>query len=111
MFGLRPIELGGLRETWRAEYPLVQEQPPLPPQVEAPIAGPPQVQFVVGPALQTRVWFLNEEQTELVQLQPDRLTVTGGRPLPARLTRAIPMSVKSSNVGFSISRSSSLATT
>lgn len=82
VFGLRPIELGGLRETWRAEYPLAQEQPPLPPQVEAPTAGPLQVQFVVGPGLQTRVWFLNEPQTELVQLQHDRLTVNWRQAVP-----------------------------
>jgi len=75
VFGLRPIELADLREQWRADYPIVQEQPPLPPQFEAPTPGPPQVQFVVGPALQTRVWFLNELRTELVQLQHDRLTV------------------------------------
>lgn len=75
LYGLRPIEMAELREQWRADYPLVQEQPPLPGQVESPRAGPPQVQIVVGPALQTRIWFLNEPQTELVQLQHDRLTV------------------------------------
>jgi uncharacterized protein (TIGR04255 family) len=75
LFGLRPIELAGLREQWRADYPLVQEQPALPPQVETASAGPQNVQFVVGPAIQTRLWFLNEAQTELVQLQHDRLIV------------------------------------
>lgn len=82
VFGLRPIELGGLRELWRDRYPLVQEQPPMPPQVETPSAGPPQVQFVVGPGLQTRVWFLNEDQTELVQLQHDRLIVNWRQAVP-----------------------------
>lgn len=75
LFGLRPIELGPLREQWRTSYPVVQEQPPLPPTVEARITGPPVVQFVVGPALQTRIWFLSEDQSSLVQLQHDRLTV------------------------------------
>lgn len=75
LFGLRPIELAGLREQWRAEYPLVQEQPPVPPTVETATSGAPTVQFVVGPALQSRVWFLNDDQSELVQLQHDRLTV------------------------------------
>ena len=75
IFGLRPVELAGLRERWRSDYPLVQEQPPLPTQIESPRVGPPQVQVVVGPALQSRIWFLNEAQTELVQLQHDRLTV------------------------------------
>lgn len=82
IFGLRPLELGALRERWRVDYPLVQEQPPLPPQVETAAAGHLQVQFVVGPALQTRVWFLNEPQTELVQLQHDRLTVNWRRAVP-----------------------------
>lgn len=75
LFGLRAIELAELRERWRAEYPVVQEQPPLPPTTEAGATGAPTIQFVVGPALQTRVWFLNEDQSELVQLQHDRLTV------------------------------------
>lgn len=75
LFGLRPIELGPLREQWRADYPLVQEQPPLPPTLEAQMTGPPALQFVVGPALQTRIWFLSEDQSSLVQLQHDRLTV------------------------------------
>jgi len=74
LFGLRPIELGGLRERWRPRYPLVQEQPPLPPAIEGQ-DGASAVQFVVGPALQTRLWFLDEDQAELVQLQHDRLTV------------------------------------
>ena len=75
IFGLRPVELAGLRERWRSDYPLVQEQPPLPTQIESPRVRSPQVQVVVGPALQSRIWFLNEAQTELVQLQHDRLTV------------------------------------
>lgn len=74
VFGLRPIELGALRERWRAQYPLVQEQPPLPPAIES-ASSAPAVQFVVGPALQTRLWFLDDDQVELVQLQHDRLTV------------------------------------
>ncbi len=82
LFGLRPIELAGLREQWRLDYPLVQDQPPLPQQIEAPTGGTPQVQFVVGPALQTRIWFLNQAQTELVQLQHDRLTVNWRQATP-----------------------------
>ena len=86
IFGLRPVELGPLREQWRTSYPIVQEQPPLPPTIEAPAVGPPVVQFVVGPALQTRIWFLSEDQTSLVQLQHDRLTVNwrqiAGAPYP-----------------------------
>jgi len=75
LFALRPIELGSLRDRWRAAYPIVQEQPPLPPSIEAPTGGLPAVQFMVGPALQSRIWFVSEDQSNLVQLQHDRLTV------------------------------------
>ena len=75
LFGLRPIELATLRERWRSAYPLVQEQPPVPPAIEGAVSGPPPVQLIVGPALQTRLWFLTDDQAELVQLQHDRLTV------------------------------------
>jgi uncharacterized protein (TIGR04255 family) len=43
--------------------------------VEEPSFGLPPVQLIVGPALQTRLWFLTNDQAELVQLQHDRLTV------------------------------------
>lgn len=75
LFGLRPIELCPLRERWRGEYPLVQEQPPLPPAVERPSFRGPSVELLLGPALQTRLWFLTSDEAELVQLQHDRLTV------------------------------------
>lgn len=82
IFGLRPIELATLREQWRGEYPLVQEQPPLPSQIEAATAGPSQVQFVLGPAIQARLCFLNEQQTLLLQLQHDRLVVNWRQATP-----------------------------
>jgi uncharacterized protein (TIGR04255 family) len=75
LFGLRPIELAPLREQWRESHPLVQEQPPLPPAIEQAGSGLPTVQFVVGPALQSRTWFLSDDQSSLVQLQHDRLTI------------------------------------
>lgn len=75
LFGLRPIELAPLREQWRESHPLVQEQPPLPPAAEQAGSGLPTVQFVVGPALQSRTWFLSDDQSSLIQLQHDRLTV------------------------------------
>jgi uncharacterized protein (TIGR04255 family) len=73
LFGLRPIELAPLRQRWRSRYPLVQELPPLPPAIET--SGLAAVQFSFGPAFQSRLWFLNETQSELVQLQHDRLSV------------------------------------
>lgn len=75
LLGLRPIELGPLREAWRPTHPVVQEQPLLPPAIEVSTGGLPAVQFVVGPALHTRVWFLSEDHSSLIQLQHDRLTI------------------------------------
>ena len=72
---LRPLELGALREKWRPEYPIAQEQPPLPPATEGFAPGLPSVQFVIGSAPQTRLWFVREDQTGLLQLQPDRFVV------------------------------------
>ena len=72
---LRPLELGALREQWRPEYPIAQEQPPLPPATEGFAPGLPSVQFVIGSAPQTRLWFVREDQTGLLQLQPDRFVV------------------------------------
>jgi len=74
VYGLRPIELAILREKWRSKYPVIQELPPLPPAIEDSGMGQ-SVQFFVGPALQSRLWFLTEEQEWLIQLQHDRLTV------------------------------------
>jgi len=74
LLSLRTIEMAALREHWRSRYPIVQEQPPLPATIES-ASGVSQVQFVVGPGIQSRIWFLDEAQVELVQLQNDRLTV------------------------------------
>ena len=73
--GLRPVEMAGLRERWRSDYPVVLDQPPLAPAIEQPTSGPRTTQLVFGPALQSRLWFLSEDQSSLVQIQHDRLTV------------------------------------
>jgi uncharacterized protein (TIGR04255 family) len=72
---LRPIELGSLRDRWRADYPSVQEQPALSPTTEGQPLGAPAVQLVLGPVPQTRLWFTSADLERLVQLQPDRLVV------------------------------------
>jgi len=72
---LRPIELGRLRDEWRDDYPILQEQPPLPPASEDLVVGAPSVQLTLGPAPQARLWFSSVDQERLVQLQPDRLIV------------------------------------
>jgi uncharacterized protein (TIGR04255 family) len=71
---IRPIELSSLREKWRSTYPLVQEQPPLPAQVEAMQPGMPTFQVTLG-GPQPRLWFMTGDETELVQIQNDRLIV------------------------------------
>ena len=45
------------------------------PQIEADAPGLPAIQFMVGSAPPPRLWFLTEHQTELIQLQHDRLIV------------------------------------
>jgi uncharacterized protein (TIGR04255 family) len=72
---LRAIELSALREQWRDDFPVAQEQPPLPPMAESQVLGAPVVQFSVGPPLLSRLWFLSEDRSRLVQLQIDRLVV------------------------------------
>jgi uncharacterized protein (TIGR04255 family) len=73
---LRGIDLGRLRERWRDAYPVVEEQPPLPPAIEAPVAqGELTFQLNLSPLPAVRYWFLNQSGTELVQLQQDRLIV------------------------------------
>ncbi|MDA8045307.1 MAG: TIGR04255 family protein [Actinomycetota bacterium] len=79
LFGVRGIALGPLRERWREQYPHVQEMPPLPPQIEASPAGGPVFQLGFGPVPSSRYWFLNEDHTELVQVQNDRLVVNWRR--------------------------------
>lgn len=71
---LRPIELGALRDAWREAYPLVQELPPLPPQIESETPGIPAVQFSLG-VPQARLWFLTATQSQLIQIQNDRFIV------------------------------------
>jgi len=80
LYGLRAIDLADLRERWRAEYPLIQEQPYQAPVVEAAGVAQTSVQFVLGPQTTWRLWFLSEDQSALVQLQHDRLGFNWRKP-------------------------------
>jgi uncharacterized protein (TIGR04255 family) len=71
--------LGTLRDRWRAQYPHVQEMPPLAAEIEATPAGGAMLQLGFGPVPSSRYWFLNPAQSELVQLQNDRLIVNWRR--------------------------------
>ena len=51
---LSPLDLGPLRERWRDRFPRLEQQPPLPPVVEAERASQLGVQVVVGAAPMVR---------------------------------------------------------
>ncbi|MEK7408566.1 MAG: TIGR04255 family protein [Acidobacteriota bacterium] len=72
--GLTTAHVGVLWQRFREQLPLIEEHPPLPPvsekfrppsrtQVEVTVEEKPPV---------PRVWFLNPENTELIQVQADR---------------------------------------
>lgn len=80
----------------RAEYPHTEDQAPLAPAVEPPEIQPssPNVSIAFAAPLLSRCWFLNEDKTELIQIQRDRFLrnwrqVNGNEPYPrfSRLAR------------------------
>lgn len=70
------IHAGRLWEIFRADFPLVQEQAPLPTSVETfgtkPETNSLTLELVSGPQPFPRLWFLRNDQTQLVQFQPDK---------------------------------------
>jgi uncharacterized protein (TIGR04255 family) len=81
--GLTHLDLGSLRETWRAQYPDVEEHPELPPlwpEVEREDGALqfPMFGFDTRPRW-PRAWFLNPDRDRLIQLQQDRLVVNWRR--------------------------------
>jgi uncharacterized protein (TIGR04255 family) len=81
--GLTHLDLGSLRETWRAKYPEVEEYPELPP-VAPEVEGYDQaLQFPIfgfdSRPRWPRSWFLNTDRDRLIQLQRDRLVVNWRR--------------------------------
>lgn len=69
------VGIGELRRRWGERYPKLQEQPPAPPVFPESFGmmqiGVPTITF--GPSAPTRVWFLSEDEQQLVQVQRDRL--------------------------------------
>ncbi len=63
--------LADLRARWSGDYPVTQQQPPLPPSSTNGQGAFPMVVEVGAPPI--RVWLLNEAQDRLVQVQQDRL--------------------------------------
>ncbi len=66
---------GPLWQMFRTQFPRVQEQLPLAPAFETFGGGAaiPAINFsIMGSPIQTRLWFLNDDDTELLQFQNDR---------------------------------------
>lgn len=69
------IYAGDIWKLFRADYPIVQEQMPLPPTFETfglPSSPASQLNFITG-ASHDRFWFLRPDGDELIQFQQDRL--------------------------------------
>ena len=70
------VHSGFLWHKFRTEFPKVQQQPPLEPTFETfgtrQNAGGVELRFSSGPPPIPRLWFLNEDDSELIQFQPDR---------------------------------------
>ena len=89
LVGLTTAHIGVLWGRFRDELPLIEEHPPLPSvfeKFEPP--SPAHVEVTIEEKFSVpRVWFLNRDKTELIQIQPDRLIhnwrkVQGVEPYP-----------------------------
>jgi uncharacterized protein (TIGR04255 family) len=73
--GYQQIRAGEVWALYKADYPSVEEQPPLVPSFET-FGGRPtnvlQLGFATG-ATHDRFWFLSQSKAELIQFQADRL--------------------------------------
>lgn len=70
--GLLAPHLGVLWERFRADYPVLQEQPPLAPVFERFDDSPPiQIEIKDRPPL-PRTWFVHQEENGIIQVQRDR---------------------------------------
>lgn len=68
------LKLAALAQAWIATFPIVSEQPPLPPT--RPLAQGPGYYLDLGAsAPQSRIWLAQEDQRLLVQVQSDRLVL------------------------------------
>lgn len=74
--GYQQIRAGEVWNLYKADFPVVEEHPPVPPTFETfGISGVPptlNVGVVVGPQ-HDRFWFLSSEKSQLIQFQEDRL--------------------------------------
>jgi len=74
--GYQQIRAREVWELYRADFPFVEEQPPLPPTFETfglPAQGNPFSFGIVAGAMHDRFWFLSKSRDEVIQFQQDRL--------------------------------------
>ena len=72
--GYRSVDLARIAERWQDTLPNVSERPPLGPMAVEPES--PSVAFKVSDETETpRLWLQNEEGSQLLQLQQDRLVI------------------------------------
>ncbi len=70
------VKLGEVYGLYSAEFPTVEEHPPLEPRIETfgGLRGSPQVSVAIGPPpIRPRLWFASEDDDHLLQVQEDRL--------------------------------------
>jgi uncharacterized protein (TIGR04255 family) len=82
---LRSVHYGELYRKFMREYPVVEDQPKLPPNFEAfggnPQVGGPTFHFGSGASLD-RVWMVSNDGNHLVQFQEDRFLLNWRRRAP-----------------------------
>ena len=75
--GFQPVHFGMLYDRLKDRYPKTEYHPPVGPTIELfDTKGAPNVAFRFDTSLPVgRCWYLNEAGTELLQVQPDRVTL------------------------------------
>lgn len=76
--GLGAVHYGYLWDAFREDFPRWEEKPPLAPAFELPRSGGSpnmSVRVELGGAMLPRLWMVNDNDTRLIQVQPDRLVV------------------------------------
>lgn len=70
------IQMARLAQSWREHFPIVQEHAPLPPNPPLGLADQANGGLIVNMgAPGIRLWLLNKDQDQLVQIQRDRLVL------------------------------------
>ena len=78
LHGMGAVHYGCLWEAFREDFPRWEEKSPPAPAFELPRSGGSphmSVRVELGGAMLPRLWMLNDNDTRLIQVQPDRLVV------------------------------------